>query len=351
MLYAPLVMMLMALGNPKHSHLQRPKHTFKHNVKSVAELKRPLARVLMALGNPKHRHPQGPKPASKHNAKAVAELKRLKDYLADGANVLVDANNVYHDCVGHVTETWDTMKDQDEGRGYNISAEGLTKAISAELQLTCLHCNNASSRPFTAVVWDSERPIRKPKTPPWAARMASGNSAVIFGESSTADTVIVQLCAYLEKSDLPLVIFTSDFNLAGRVALQSQRAQVFHSLYLIWLLEDVSSSFADNDERLRLYEREAESSVEIKKQFGLFKSRVWKHTRLKEKRARQRKEALGSLKSRKALARQEDATLRRSVEAASVVRWFNGGCKGLSLGRVTKGGSILYDFDGKQSGE
>lgn len=272
--------------------------------------------LFFLLANPRHPHPQGSPPTAK-TPKTLTTLSKIRECLGEAPHVLVDGNNVR----GAV------------GSPHLSDATAMTGAIS-DVTSKCYRRHGLSISkplppPLTAVVWDGG----KGGTP--SAKALIGNdrnaAAVFSGENSNADDVVVQLCAYLdEDDDTPtVVVFTSDVNLAGRCELQSARrgVRVFHSVYLVWLLEE-----------------EAEDGGMERGDSGRMK---WSHLEPDWERE-ERRESVLRLQSSvlvRSCGEGDDEEAGGRFGVGRLVCWFDEACPGVQIGRVTKGGSILYAFD------
>jgi hypothetical protein len=225
-----------------------------------------------------------------------------------------------------------------------MSALQLTKKMSFGIKTG----NNkvASKKPQIICVWDggSKRSSQK------AFSTLIGYSGPDGTGTSTADDIIVQCCAFLSSSSqiqsmfhdniqdhhLTVVVFTSDANLANRCQLQltlkgeqSPRIdyQIYHSIYLRLLLGD------DDDDDVDGHDHDHVKDIGANRF-----TPDWE----REER-RQSVEELQDFVEQQNTDVDVDVNNDNDQEYMNCIGdWINGGLKGLEIGRVTKGGSILY---------
>jgi hypothetical protein len=159
-----------------------------------------------------------------------------------------------------------------------------------------------------------------------SSQKALSTLSAYSGPDGNADDLIVQCCSFLSSQSgagannehLTVVVFTSDANLANRCQMQFMMGdnsgidyQIYHSIHLCLLLGDDGSGndpgFAPD------WERE------------------------------ERRKSVDELQSH--LDEHDDHDIDDGVHleySNCIDNWINNGLKGCEVGRVTKGGSILY---------
>ena len=263
-------------------------------------------RVESYSPNPRAIHPNGKLPTIIQAKRKVQSVRQaiFQNY-SDAAPIiiLVDGNNIRNSF------------------GFqSMSAVQLTEKMSFWSKTVGESHEMSMPKPQIVCVWDGGQT----RTSQRALSTLAGYS----GPDGNADDLIVQCCSFLssqirsstsiDHERQTVVVFTSDANLANRCLLQSMEDessnidfQIYHSIHLCLLLEDegaVSNGldiFAPDWEReeRRTSVTELQSFVENTKEHHVEEP--------------------------------QDFMVR-------IGKWINGGLEGLKIGRVTKGGSILY---------
>jgi len=259
--------------------------------------------------NPRSHHPNGQLPTK---GQAIQKLPSIWDALErstsrDGDTaplVLIDGNNIRNSF------------------GYrSVSALNLTQMLSdwADTKLSA----------GVICMWDGGGAV--------ACDRANSTLAISSGPDENADDLLVQCCAFLyrQKYSRSVFVFTSDANLANRCKMQMTDAKfepsssitteishyIHHSVYLCLLLN------ADADLEQNLMNPDWE-----------------RH---------ERRSSVKELQSQ-LVARQHEIETRRRIHSADddnskvmkdVKEWIISGRPGLEIGRVTKGGSVLYQME------
>ena len=172
---------------------------------------------------------------------------------------------------------------------------------------------------------------------------ANSTLTILSGQDGNADDILVQCCAFLskrlkdEQNRRNIVIFSSDANLANRCKMQmmdershpsgSSRnlmsaplVKIYHSVYLCLMLHEDESNFGQHDLDTDWDREERRRSV-------------------MELELLLRGES-GDNVQQEYESHEIEATLAHSVQ-----NWINNDMPGLVTGRVTKGGSVLYQME------
>ena len=189
---------------------------------------------------------------------------------------------------------------------------------------------SSTPRPQVICVWDGGSDVI-------SQRAMSGLTA-FSGSVGNADDLIVQCCAFLSQPQIcpprknrTIVVFTSDANLANRCKLQlmgesSSRidCQFYHSIYLRLLLGDEDGASTGTC-------RSSSSSSSSVDTFAP----DWERE--------ERRNSVQKLQS--FLESVHEVRVDENQEPMNCIcEWINNGLGGLKIGRVTKGGSILYQM-------
>ena len=278
--------------------------------------------------NPKAIHPNGRMPTSIAKAKKMTSFikQEIEKNINDETIIfLVDGNNIRNSF------------------GYeNMSALQLTELLSS----WAIHSSSGDDiRPQIVVFWDGGTICKSQKV---LSSTSTQQLAVYSGPDSNADDIMVQCCAYITSQGSSIdvindrddeeqctkkpniVVFTSDANLANRCSMQLEmgngdpsssektKHQIYHSIHLCLLLlkGDDNHVLNTNDQLAPWEQSERRSSVDELQTYLDSSS-----------------EKLGV----------EDGYNNLSC-IGSIHDWINNGLNGIEIGRVTKGGSILYDI-------
>ena len=156
---------------------------------------------------------------------------------------------------------------------------------------------------------------------------------------------MVQCCAYIASKDCSrddkqyttdtnVVVFTSDANLANRCSMQLEmgnrdadsaekmKHQIYHSIHLCLLLVDRD----DNEVMMNTNDQLAPDWDRLERRNSVDELETYLDSSSYEK--------LGG----------EDGYNNSLVCIGSIHDWINSGLNGIEIGRVTKGGSILYEI-------
>ena len=193
------------------------------------------------------------------------------------------------------------------------------------------------NHPQVICVWDGG-------TKPSSQKALSSTSLAVYsGPDGNADDIIVQCCSYISSHqyrdehdpNMTVVVFTSDANLANRCKMQLNSMggnqqfididyQIYHSIHWCLLLGNGHDNNAVN---------------------------VDNHGITPDWDRRERRESVNELQlylnhvEQQVLDEEGDQVNYQDGIAFDIHRinsWINGGLKGSKVGRVTKGGSILY---------
>lgn len=284
-----------------------------------------VAAAALASGSPRNRahyHPQGVPPEyGRRSVRGSNDLEQIKAFIFGGvdssSSVLIDGNNVRSFAGFH-----------------RLGAIDLTCAVSRWYD----RCKE-STRPKVSVVWDGGNGPSASLVTDFCEEAVGERvktvSAAFSGPDESADDIIVQGCCFLDGLRGRIAVFTSDANLGHRCLLQCRQAdvRVFHSVYLAWLLEENESM---KSHKLGC----GYSSVLVSSAHYLTEPDFWERD--------ERREQVKLLQS----------FLESSTEVSGLVgsggdirdidaipKWINMGCPGLSVGQVTKIGSMMYAID------
>ena len=274
--------------------------------------------------NPKAIHPNGRIPTNIAKARRMTSLIKQgieKNINDESIICLVDGNNIRNSF------------------GYeNMSALQLTELLSS----WTIHSSGGGDdiRPQIVVFWDGGTICKSQNNV--LSSTSTQQMAVYSGPDSNADDIMVQCCAYITSKGscideectkkTNVVVFTSDANLANRCQMQldmgnrdasnseKMKHQIYHSIHLCLLLlkgDDNEVVLNTNDQLAPEWERsERRSSVDELETY---------------------------LDSTQEKSREEDGYNNLSC-IGSIHEWINNGLSGIEIGRVTKGGSILYEI-------
>ena len=307
--------------------------------------------------NPRALHPNGKVPSI---AKARSNLSTIhRDIFDNDAKtkhtiILVDGNNI-RNSFGH----------------DNVSALQLTEKMSIWIEDTAAYenCNSIgtgdSDRYVDTVVVDTPQIVciwdggTKCTSQIVASKSTHQNQLAVYsGPNGNADDLIVKCCAFLsslstkkiqqQHSDMltNVFVFTSDSNLANRCQMQLQMGQnkyaamqssgiiqyhIYHSIYLCLLLDKSDYTDSGSGIDLNVYgHRGYAPSIND-----------WERT--------ERRTSVDELQThldRMSSSAQHDEISREEDDEkciGAIHRWINNGLHGVQIGRVTKGGSILYE--------
>ena len=302
--------------------------------------------------NPRAMHPNGKVPSI---AKARSNLSAIHHDIFDSdaktkhTIILVDGNNI-RNSFGH----------------DNVSALQLTENMSIWIEDTAAYenCNSIDTgdsdgyvldTPQIVCIWDGGTKC--------TSQIVSSTSthqnqlAVYSGPNGNADDLIVKCCAFLssstkiqqQHSDMltNVFVFTSDSNLANRCQMQLQMGQqdkydamqssgiiqyhIYHSIYLCLLLDESDYTDSGSGSDLNVYGHRGYSPS----------INDWERT--------ERRTSVDELQThldRMSSSAQHDEISREEDDEkciGAIHRWINNGLHGVQIGRVTKGGSILYE--------
>lgn len=271
--------------------------------------------------NPRAIHPDGKLP-SKIQAKRrlpmvlnEVSVFRKKGCTSSRNNlILIDGNNIRNSF------------------GYHqMSAMELTENLSTRFAAISSSGNDDVKQPEIICVWDGGKTRSSQEAP-----FASSTPLLIgfSGPHGNADDLIVQCCSFVSSSPslaidhCKVVIFTSDANLANRCKLQFMEEgtscpikidlKIYHSIYLCLLLTNNKNDFTishGSDVFVPDWERD------------------------------ERRRNVSELES--FLEQTTQQHINNEIEHSIIQKiseWINGGLKDINVGRVTKGGSILYTY-------
>lgn len=304
--------------------------------------------------NPRAMHPNGKVPSI---AKTRSNLSTIHhDIFGNDAKtkhtiILVDGNNI-RNSFGH----------------DNVSALQLTEKMSVWIEDTAAYenCNSIdtddSDRCVDTVVMDTPQIVCI-----WdggtqcTSQVVSSTSthqnqlAVYSGPDGNADDLIVKCCAFLSSTKIQLqhsdmltnvFVFTSDSNLANRCQMQLQMGQdkyaaiqssgiiqysIYHSICLCLLLDESDYTDSRSGSDLNVYGHRGYSPS----------MNDWERTE-----RRMSVDELQTHLDRMSSSAQHDEISREEKDEkciGAIHRWINDGLHGVQIGRVTKGGSILYE--------
>jgi len=270
-------------------------------------------------------HPNGRIPTSIAKARRMTSLikQEIEKNINDESIIcLVDGNNIRNSF------------------GYeHMSALQLTELMSS---WAIDSSSGDDIRPQILCFWDGGATICKSQGV-LSTSTSIQQLTVYSGPDSNADDIMVQCCAYISSQGscideeqctkkTNVVVFTSDANLANRCSMQldmgnrdtfnsgKMKHQIYHSIHLCLLLlkgDDNEVIMNTNNQLAPEWElSERRSSVDELETYLDSSS-----------------EKLG----------EEDGYKNLSC-IGSIHDWINNGLSGIQIGRVTKGGSILYEI-------
>jgi len=260
--------------------------------------------------NPRSHHPNGPLPTKGQARHKLPAVWDALESTRDGDNaplILIDGNNIRNSF------------------GYrSVSALNLTQMLSHWVDTKASASKNIA---HVICLWDGGGAV--------ACDWANSTLAISSGPDGNADDVLVQCCAFLyrQKYSRNIFVFTSDANLANRCNMQMTDAKfepssstmteishyIHHSIYLCLLLNDDAG--LEQDLMTPDWERhERRSSVD----------------ELQSQLSDQQKEMK--------ITRMRHSTGNSKV-MEDVKEWISSGRPGLEIGRVTKGGSVMYQME------
>mmetsp|Transcript_12502 Transcript_12502/g.16444 ORF Transcript_12502/g.16444 Transcript_12502/m.16444 type:complete len:291 (-) Transcript_12502:44-916(-) len=266
--------------------------------------------------NPKAIHPDGRLPSIRQ---AKNKVSFVHDALEDQI-ILIDGNNIRNvfgyqevSAVDLATKlsNWspfnhDPTTNTNNGRNSGMGEE------DASTNVVC--------------VWDGGSEV--------ISSFANSTLEVFSGPDGNADDILVKCCAFLSEVNhtTGIVVFTSDANLANRCQMQAFREhrhkvdfRVYHSVYLYLLLGGNNDLDLGQDERRQTFapdweRQERRRSVDDLQLLLLLQDKLRDEC---EPKPFSKDSIMGELND-----------------------WINnGGLDSCNIGRVTKGGSILYRID------
>lgn len=272
--------------------------------------------------NPKAIHPNGRLPSIAKARRMASVIKQEIENSKDTI-ILVDGNNIRNSF------------------GYeNMSAVQLTDLMSS----WSVDSGSAAVRPQIICFWDGGGTICKSQKV-LSSSTSTLQLAVYSGPDSNADDVMVQCCAFITSKGCSrddkqyttnkknIVVFTSDANLANRCQMQLEmgnsdtsnsgktKHQTYHSIHLCLLLlgrDDNEVIINTNDQLAPDWDRsERRRSVDDLQTY---------------------------LDNSHDKPRVDDGLYNTLRCIGSIHEWINRGLSGIEIGRVTKGGSILYEI-------
>jgi len=272
--------------------------------------------------NPKAIHPNGRIPTSIAKAKRMTSFikQEIEKNINDESIIcLVDGNNIRNSF------------------GYeNMSALQLTELMSS-WTVNSSGCDDI--RPQIVVFWDGGIKCTSQKV---LSTSTFTKQLAVYSGPDSADDIMVKCCAYITSKGsciddeqctdkTNVLVFTSDTNLANRCSIQldmgnrdadsaeKMKHQIYHSIHLCLLLlkgDDNEVRMNTNDQLAPWERSERRSSVDELETY---------------------------LDSEQEKSRVDEGHNDQS-RIGSIHEWINDGLSGIQIGRVTKGGSILYEI-------
>jgi len=309
--------------------------------------------------NPRAVHPDGRLPTITQAKKKVHNIRQkifspTSPSKVDGEDptlnidptiILVDGNNIRNSfgfqAVSALQLTkklscWSRTGGVSHGDSHGVTGTG--GSILEDNNNTPLSSTSTSSTPHPhpqiICVWDGGSDVI-------SQRAGISGLTAFSGSVGNADDLIVQCCAFLSQPHIcpprkkrTIVVFTSDANLANRCKLQllgegrlcSSRidCQFYHSIYLRLLLEDEDGTSTGT----------CSSNSSSSSSLDTF-APDWERE--------ERRNSVQKLQS--FLESVQEVRVDDNHEPMNCIcEWINNGLGGLEIGRVTKGGSILYQM-------
>jgi hypothetical protein len=320
--------------------------------------------------NPRAVHPDGRPPTIAQAKKKVKVIEQnVFSLKADDEDVVGAGSGTGDADTGPVTFLVD---------GNNIRNSFGFEAVSA-LQLTKkLSSWSRTPQPQVICFWDGGSQKK--------SNLAMSMLSVFSGPDDNADNLMVQCCSFLShqlpnnpsKSSLQtlssgdradddginihqrqkqtILVFTSDANLANRCKMQlleessanqprtksDIHCQIYHSICLKLLLEDQDGQESDESDSASPLGTSANASKRKRKRID---EPDW-----------QREERRSSVMELQSFLESDNLTHRNCDKdgiiqfsnnqevLSNIFQWINNGFDGLGIGRVTKGGSVLYQI-------
>ena len=223
-------------------------------------------------------------------------------------------------------------------RYENMSALQLTKLL---LSWTIHSSGGDDIKPQIVIFWDGGTICKSQKV--LLTSKCTQQLAVYSGPDSNADDIMVQCCAYITSKGsfiddeqctkkTNVVVFTSDANLANRCSMQldmenrdtsnsgKMKYQIYHSIHLCLLLVGDDNG---NGVMMNTNDRLAPDWEQSERRSSVDELETYLDSTQEKSRVDEGYKSLGYI--------------------GSIHEWINNGLNGIEIGRVTKGGSILYE--------